>query len=69
MKRNNKGNSPVFELEITDFDVKEIVYSTIDMFSVFKWNKRYKNPREDEQLNFMLDILQSYISFNYEEDN
>jgi len=68
MNRNNRGNSPVFELEITDFDVKELVCSTIDMFSVFVWNGKYKDPREDTQLNFILDILQTYITFNYEED-
>lgn len=68
MTWNKEGNSPVFELEIADFDVKEIVYSIIDMFSIFLWDNKYKNPREDEQLNFMLDVLQSYLVFNYEED-
>lgn len=45
---NNEGNSPTFVLEFKDFDIKEIVYSVINMFSVFVWDNDYKNPKVDK---------------------
>ena len=68
MKRNKKGNSPIFMYELDDFDIKEIVCSTITMFSVFSWDSIYKEPKNDKKLNAMLEKLQSYIIKNYKEE-
>ena len=65
MKRNKDGNRPIFILEIKDFDIRDIVYSLINMFSVFYWNSNYKNPTEDDELEFMLGEVQEYINEEY----
>lgn len=64
---NNEGNSPTFVLEFKDFDIKEIVYSVINMFSVFVWDNDYKNPKVDKKLKKILKDLDKYIKENYEE--
>ena len=65
MKRNKDGNRPIFILEMKDLDIREIVYSLIDMFSVFCWDNCYKNPIEDEELDYMLGEVQEYINEEY----
>lgn len=67
MKPNKKGNSPTFVLEFKDFDIKELVYSTIIMFSVFIWDNTFKNPKVDKELNKILKTLDKYIKENYKE--
>lgn len=68
MKRNKKGKSPSFVLEIDNFDIQEIVCSAIVMFSVFCWDNTYKNPCEDEFLVARLEEIQKYIEDNYMEE-
>lgn len=65
MKQNKEGISPTFILEVKNFDIKDIVYSLIDMFSVFCWDNDYKNPDKDEKLNGMLEKIQEYINSEY----
>ena len=67
MTPNNEGNSPTFVLEFKYFDIKEIVYSVINMFSVFVWDNDYKNPKVDKKLKKILKDLDKYIKENYEE--
>lgn len=67
MKPNKEGNSPTFMLEFKNFDIKEIVYSVITMFSVFVWDNNYKNPKVDKGLKKILKDLDKYIKENYEE--
>lgn len=67
MKPNKEGNSPTFVLEFKNFDIKEIVYSVITMFSVFVWDNDYKNPKVDKGLKKILKDLDKYIKENYEE--
>jgi len=65
MERNKDGNRPTFILELKDFNIRNIVYSLIDMFSVFCWDGNYKNPTEDDELEFMLGEVQEYINEEY----
>ena len=67
MEPNKEGNSPTFVLEFKDFDIKEIVCSIINMFSVFVWDTIYKNPEKDKELNKILKDLDKYIKQNYKE--
>lgn len=67
MNQNKKGISPTYVLEVKNLNIQEIVCSVIEMFSVFRWDSKYKNPHNDAELNKMLENLQKYIEKNYKE--
>ena len=65
MTRNKDGNRPTLILELKDFNINNIVYSLIDMFSIFYWDNIYKDPKGDKELKIILEDLQEHIFEKY----